>query len=143
MSSTFVQPYLFFGGRCQEAIDFYTATIGAKTDRVILFKDSPEPVPPGQLSPGFENKVMHAAFRIGDTLLMASDGCTTDTGFKGFSLSLSLPNEAETDRVFALLSKDGSVQMPLTKTFWSPRFGMLTDKFGVEWMVSVADTAAK
>lgn len=143
MSSTFIQPYLFFGGRCQEALDFYSATIGAKIDMVMQFKDSPDPVPADSIPPGFETKVMHSAFRVGNTVIMASDGCTEDAGFKGFSLSLSLPTEADTDRVFELLAKDGSVQMPLGKTFWSPRFGVLTDKFGIGWMVTVADPRAK
>jgi PhnB protein len=137
MNTTLVQSYLFFGGRCQEALEFYRTTLGAQVDMVMLFKDSPEPVPPDMLQPGFESKVMHASFRIGETTLMASDGCGEATHFDGFSLSLSVPTEAEADRAFAALADGGEVTMPLGKTFWSPRFGMLTDRFGVGWMVSV------
>ena len=103
----------------------------------MLYKDSPEPQPPGMLPPGFENKVMHTTFRIGGTTHMASDGCQEGSSFGGFSLSLAVPTEAESDRAFAALAEGGQVQMPLTKTFWSPRFGMLTDRFGIGWMVSV------
>ena len=99
------------------------------------FKDSPDPLPPGMLQPGFENKVMHTCFRVGNNAIMASDGCKEGSNFSGFSLSLSVQTEAEADRVFALLANGGQIQMPLSKTFWSPRFGMLTDRFGVAWMV--------
>jgi PhnB protein len=137
MKSTIIQPYLFFGGRCQEALEFYRVAVGAEVDMLMLYKDSPEPPPPGMLQPGFENKVMHTTFRIGGSTLMASDGCGEEISFAGFSLALSLPTEAEADRAFAALSNGGQVRMPLTKTFWSPRFGMLTDRFGIGWMVSV------
>ncbi len=137
MPSTFVQPYLFFGGRCEEALSFYRAAVGAQVEMMMRFKDSPEPHPPGMVPPGFENKVMHASFRIGGTTLMASDGCGEVSKFEGFSLSLSVPSEAEADRAFAALSEGGQVKMPLGKTFWSPRFGMLADRFGIGWMVSV------
>lgn len=138
-TTTLVQPYLFFGGHCEEALDFYRATLGATVDILMRYADSPEPAPPGMLAPGFENKVMHTTFRIGDTVLMASDGCEASTAaFNGFSLSLSVPTEADADRVFSALTAGGEVRMPLTKTFWSPRFGMLTDRFGIGWMVSVA-----
>jgi PhnB protein len=139
MTTTLVQPYLFFGGRCEEALDFYRATLGATVDILMRHKDSPEAAPPGMLAPGFENKVMHTTFRIGDTVLMASDGCAASApAFNGFSLSLSVPTEAEADRVFSALTAGGEVRMPPTKTFWSQRFGMLTDRFGIGWMVSVA-----
>jgi PhnB protein len=137
MPNTLIQPYLFFGGRCEEALEFYRSALGAQVDMVMLYKDSPEPPPPGVLQPGFENKVMHATFRIGGTTLMASDGCAEGSSFSGFSLALAVPTAAEADRAFAALAKDGQVTMPLTKTFWSPRFGMLTDRFGIGWMVSV------
>ncbi len=104
---------------------------------LMLYKDSPEPMPPRMLAPDFENKVMHTTFRIGGTTLMASDGCEENSSFGGFSLSLSVPTEAEADRAFAALSDGGTVKMPLAKTFWSPRFGMLTDRFGLGWMISV------
>jgi PhnB protein len=139
MKTTLVQPYLFFGGRCQEALEFYGAAIGARVEMLMLHKDSPEPPPPGVLKPGFENKVMHATFHIGEATLMASDGCGEESsGFSGFSLALAVPTEAEADRAFAALAEGGKVEMPLGKTFWSPRFGMLTDRFGVGWMVNVA-----
>ena len=135
MADTLVQPYLFFGGRCEEALEFYRSAIGAQVDVVMKFKDSPEPPPSGVLQPGFENKVMHASFRVGATTLMASDGCHAGSKFDGFSLSLTVPTEAEADR--------GRVKMPLDKTFWSPRFGMLTDRFGIGWMVNVASESSK
>lgn len=132
-----VQPYLFFGGRCEEAIAFYRNALGAEVEMLMRFKDSPEPPPEGMLPPGFENKVMHASFRVGETTLMASDGCGEAGGFAGFSLSYAAPSEADAAAVFAALAEGGTVQMPLAKTFWSPCFGMLTDRFGVAWMVNV------
>ena len=134
---SFVQPYLFFNGRCEEAIEFYRQTLGAEVEMTMRYKDSPEPPPPGMLPPGFENKIMHTSFRIGSTTLMASDGCSTEPAFEGFSLSLSLATEAEVDRAFTGLAEGGQVRMPLTKTFWSPRFGMVQDRFGVGWMITV------
>ena len=142
-TSTVVQAYLFFGGRCEEALDFYRTALGAQVDMLLRFKDSPEPPPPGTIPPGYENKVMHAGFRIGDTALMASDGCGEGASFGGFSLSLTVSDPTEADRCFAALAKGGQVQMPLGKTFWSPRFGMVTDRFGVGWMVGVAPTEQK
>ena len=138
MPKTLVQPYLFFGGRCEEALEFYRTAIGADVETIMRFNESPEPTPPGMLAEGFENKVMHASFRVGESTVMASDGCSPDVGkFNGFSLSISVPGEADADRVFAALSEGGAVKMPLTKTFWSPRFGMLEDRFGIGWMVIV------
>ncbi len=139
MLSPLIQPYLMFGGRCEEALEFYRSALGAQVDMLLRFSESPDPTPPGMLPPGFENKVMHASFRIGDNVLMASDGCEVEAQFKGFSLSISVATEAEADRYFAALSDGGQVQMPLTKTFWSPRFGMLTDRFGIAWMINVVD----
>ena len=133
-----VQPYLFFNGRCEEAIEFYRKTLGAEVAMLLRMKDSPEPAQPGMVPPGSENKIMHTTFRIGDTTLMASDGrCEGLPNFQGFSLSVAVPNEAEANRVFAALADGGQVQMPLAKTFWSPRFGMVADRFGVSWMISV------
>ena len=133
-----VQPYLFFDGRCEEALEFYRRALGAEVTMMMRFKDSPEPVPPGMCPPGSENKVMHAAFHIGNTLVMASDGMAGGKPeFKGFSLSVNAKDEAEADKVFGALGKGGKVVMPLGKTFYSPRFGMVTDKFGVGWMVIV------
>ena len=139
-----VQPYLFFDGRCEEAIEFYRKELGAQVEMIMRFKESPEPTPPGMLAPGWENKIMHSSFRIGQTVVMASDGCSAeDGGFHGFSLSLAAPNEADADRAFAALAEGGKVKMPLTKTFWSPRFGMLEDRFGIGWMVNVVSTGQK
>ena len=133
-----VQSYLFFDGRCEEAIEFYRKAAGAEVDMLMRFKDSPEP-PQEDCMPGSPEAVMHASFRSGNTTVMASDGrCTGQPSFAGFALSLSAVNEAEADRLFTALADGGEVQMPLMKTFWSPRFGMLTDRFGVAWMVSVA-----
>jgi len=133
-----VQPYLFFDGRCEEAIEFYRRALGAEVTMLMRFKDSPEPPQPGMVPPGSENKVMHASFRIGEATVMASDGmCHGKPSFQGFSLSLIVPDEAEADRLFAALGDGGQVQMPLGKTFFSPRFGMVADRFGVSWMVVV------
>ena len=137
MLDTAIEPYLFFGGNCEEALEFYRSALGAKVEMLMRHRDNPEPPPPGVLAPGFEDKVMHACFRIGRSTLMASDGCEKGSGFSGFSLSISLPTEAEVDRVFEALSRGGEVRMPLAKTFWSPRFGMLTDRFGIGWMVGI------
>jgi PhnB protein len=134
-----VEPYLFFNGRCEEAVQFYQKTLGAEVTMLMRFKDSPEPPQPGMVPPGSENKVMHASLRVGDATVMASDGrCTGQTQFQGFSLSLTVANEAEAERMFAALGDGGQVQMPLSKTFWSPRFGIVADRFGVSWMVFVA-----
>src|SRR6266513_6267335 len=130
-----VQPYLFFDGRCEEAMEFYRKTLGAEIKFVMRYKDSPEPHPPGIVRPGFENKVMHATIRIGDSEVMAADDCQGHPNFQGFSLSLTVPIEAEADRLFKALAAGGQVNMPLTKTFFSPKFGMLTDRFGIGWMV--------
>lgn len=137
MTKALIQPYLMFGGRCEEALEFYRTALGAQIDMLMRYKDSPEPPPPDMLPSGFENKVMHASFRIGDNILMASDGCEEGQHFNGFSLSIAVATEAEADRFFAALSDGGQVQMPLEKTFWSPRFGMLTDRFSISWMVNV------
>jgi PhnB protein len=133
-----IQPYLFFNGNCEEAIEFYRKALGAEVEMMMRFKESPEPQAPGKVPPGFENKIMHASFRIRQATVLASDGCSSDkASFEGFSLSLTVPDEKEADRVFAGLSEGGEVKMPLTKTFWSPRFGMVQDRFGVGWMIGV------
>ena len=137
-----IQPYLFFDGRCEEAIEFYRHALDAEVEMMMRFKDSPDPVPPGMIPPGSENKIMHASLRIGDAVVMASDGeCAGHPAFKGVRLSYSVPTAADTDTVFNALAKGGSVQMPLGKTFWSERFGMLTDRFGVGWMIGVETKA--
>jgi PhnB protein len=139
MPKTHVQPYLFFAGRCEEAVEFYRKAIGAEILMTMRYKDSPEPPPPGMVPAGWEDKVMHCSFKIDGNIVMASDGCGEEPGFQGFSLSLALPDEAAANRAFSSLAEGGKVQMPLTKTFWSPCFGMLTDQFGLGWMITVAD----
>ena len=134
-----IQPYLFFDGRCEEALEFYRGAVGAEVTMLMRFKDSPEPPQPGMVPPGAEKKVMHASFRIGDSTVLASDGRSLgQPSFQGFSLSLTVSNEAEAERLFASLADGGQVQTPLTKTFFSPRFGMVADRFGVSWMIYVA-----
>ncbi len=134
-----INPYLFFGGRCQEALDFYVGAIGATIEVVLRFDQSPDAMPEGMLAPGFEKKVMHSAFDVGGTKILASDGCNASDGAtkQGFSLALSVPTEAEADRAFNALADGGEVGMPLQKTFWSPRYGMVKDRFGIHWMVMV------
>lgn len=139
-----VQAYLFFNGNCEQAVEFYRKALGAEVEMMMRFKDSPEPPPPGMTPPSWENKVMHSSFRVGQTTVMASDGCGPDEAvFRGFSLSLAVATEAEADRYFNALADGGKVTMPLNKTFWSPRFGMLEDKFGIGWMVSVYPAGQK
>jgi len=136
--STQIQPYLFFGGRCQEALDFYKGALGAQVTMLMRFDESPAPVPEGMLAPGFEKKVMHSSFLVNGALVMASDGCRAeDGGFHGFSLVLSTADEGEARRAFAALSEGGAVTMPLGKTFWSPCYGMVKDRFDVHWQVMV------
>ena len=141
-SPRLIQPYLFFGGRCEEAIEFYRSALNAQVDVLMRFRDSPEPPPPGTLQPGFDDKIMHCCWRVGETEIMASDGCQSGSSFSGFSLALSLPTEAEARRVFDSLADGGLVTMPLGRTFWSPCFGMLSDRFGVAWMVIVQAQAS-
>ena len=130
-----IEPYLFFEGRCDEALEFYRKALGAEVTMLMRYKESPDP---GRRRPGMEEKVMHANVRIGETTLMVSDGhCEAPAKFQGFALSLSLTDKAEAERVFAALADGGKAHMPLTKTFWSPLFGMVADRFGVLWMISV------
>ncbi len=139
-----IQPYLFFNGNCEKAVEFYRKALGAEVEMMMRFKESPEPPKPGMVPPGYENKIMHTSFRIGQTTVMASDGCDTEKpNFDGFSLSLSVSSEAEADRAFAALADGGQVRMPLAKTFWSPRFGMVADRFGIGWMISVTPPEGK
>jgi PhnB protein len=137
-----VQPYLHFDGHCEEAIAFYRHALGAELEMLMRYQDSPEPPPPGTIPPGMERAVMHASFRIGDSVIMASDDCTrTHTGFQGFQLSLAVADAAEAERRFTALAAGGEVRVPLTATFFSPRFGMVTDRFGVAWIVLVREHA--
>jgi len=134
-----LQTYLDFDGRSEEAVEFYRSALGAEVLFLMRFKDMPGPADPNMVPPGADDKVMHMSFRIGDATVMASDGrCQGGRGFHGFSLSLTVPNEAEADRLFTALADGGKVHMPLIKTFFSPRFGMVVDRFGVSWMIHVA-----
>lgn len=131
-----VQPYLFFDGRCEEAIEFYKTALDAKVEMLMRNKESPEPHQAGLLPPGSENKILHVTIRIGSAMIMASDGfCSGQPKFEGFRLSLTVPTVAEAEKLFAALADGGQIQMPLSKTFFSPLFGMVTDRFGVGWMV--------
>jgi PhnB protein len=133
-----VQPYLFFEGRAEEAIEFYRKALGAEVQTLMRFKDSPEPPQPGMVPPGSENKVMHSSVQIGDTTVMLSDGrCGGRANFQGFALSLDARDAAQAERWFAALTDGGHVRMPLAKTFFSSKFGMVEDRFGVLWMVIV------
>ena len=131
-----VQTYLFFDGKCDEAIAFYQRVLGAKVNMLMRFKESPEPTADcGPKTPD-PNKVMHSEIKIGDTTIMASDGmCGGKPSFQGFALSITLPDETQADRLFAGLADGGQVQMPLGETFFARAFGMVADKFGVSWMV--------
>ena len=131
-----LQPYLFFDGHCEEAAQFYEKAVGAKVGRLIRFKDSPDPSLGGSTD---SNKVMHMTLQIGDQMIMASDGqCQGSQKYEGFALSLTVESEAEADRRFSALAEGGHVSQPLIKTFFSPRFGMVTDRLGVSWMIHAA-----
>lgn len=133
-----VQSYLFFEGRCEEALEFYRQAVGAEVLMMMRNAESPDPPPPGMMPPGTERKIMHASFRIGETVVMGSDGFSSgQPSFDGFALALTVKDEADAQRRFAALSEGGQVKMPLSKTFFSPAFGMLADRFGVSWMVMV------
>ena len=131
-----IQPYLFFDGRCDEAIEFYRRVLGADVTMLMRFKESPDP---GSVPAGGEDKVMHANLRIGESTVLTSDGHGLgQPSFQGFALSVTADDEAQVERIYAGLADGGQVQMPLAKTFFSPRFGMVADHFGVSWMVYVA-----
>ena len=130
-----IQTYLVFNGRCEEAIEFYRQKLGAEIVLQLRFKDAPNP---NMIAPGAENKIMHSTLKIGDSIVFASDGrCEKGVGFSGFSLSLAVKTEAEANQFFGALADGGQITMPLTKTFFSPRFGMVTDRFGVSWMIII------
>lgn len=133
-----VQPYLFFEGRAEEAANFYKAAIGAEVTMLMRFREAPDAPPPGVLPPGNGDKVMHMALLVGGTTVFLSDGgCSGKANFGGFSLSLTMPDAAAADRAFAALGEGGTVQMPIGKTFFSPCFGMVQDRFGLSWMIIV------
>ena len=134
-----VTPYLFFDGRCEEAIEFYKKTLGAEVGMMMRFKDAPDTT---MCTPGTENKVMHACLRIGGTDVMASDGRVQNKPkFEGFALSISPKDEADAERLFKALADGGQVQMPLAETFFAKSFGMVADRFGVGWMIIVEKKA--
>lgn len=134
-----VEPYLFLNGRCEEAIDFYRDALGASLIMLMRYRDSPD-APSMPLPPGWGDKVMHASFRIGETRLMASDGCSAEpTPISGVALSVQMPDASAAQRAFAALADGGDIQMPLSATFFSPCFGMLRDRFGVAWMLIVPE----
>ena len=137
MSKIAIEPYLSFNGRCEEAINFYKKALGAEVQMLMRFKESPEPPPPGMSPPNWGDKIMHSSMKIGESIVMASDGCGEASKFEGFSLSIAPSTEAEAHKLFTALSEGGKVGMPLTKTFWSPCFGMTQDKFGINWMINV------
>jgi PhnB protein len=133
-----VQPYIYFEGRCEEAIEFYKKALGASVNMIMRFKDCPEPAPSGQFPPQMLDKIMHASLRIGDSTVLVSDGrCQSAANFAGFTLPILVSTEPEAQKIFTALSEGGKVGMPLAKTFFSPAFGMVHDKFGVPWMVLV------
>jgi len=133
-----IEPYLFFEGRCEEALAFYRRALGAEVGPLMRYKESPEPHQPGAMPSRSENKVMHAVVKIGDTKVMASDGrCSGRPVFQGFALTINAPDVPRADQMFAALADGGQVQMALAKTFFAPRFGMVTDRFGVLWMIIV------
>jgi len=139
MSETTVQPYLFFGGRCEEALEFYRKIAGAEIVMLTRFKEAPETDAMPKMPDCFDEKIMHAVVRIGSSTFFASDGrCEGDPTFEGFSMAINVPSEAEAERIFNALSETGTVIMPLEKTFWASKFGMVEDRFGLGWMVSVA-----
>jgi PhnB protein len=128
-----IQPYLFFDGRCAEAIEFYKRHLGAEVQMMMHYKDSPDP---SMVRPETADKVMHSSLRIGDSTILASDGmCQGQPNFQGFTLSITVKDEAEAEKKFAALSDGGQVRMPLAKTFFAKSFGMLADRFGVGWMI--------
>jgi PhnB protein len=133
-----IQPYLFFDGRCEEALNYYREVLGAEVTMMMRFSESPEPVDPAMVPPGSENKIMHASVRIGESTVNMSDGgCMGQAMFQGFALSLQAPDDAKAERLFATLAQDGQIRMPMASTFFSSRFGIVADRFGVSWMVIV------
>lgn len=133
----YVQPYIFFDGKAEEALNFYRQALDAKLLVLLRYKDNPE-AQAGTQTPGNEEKVMHMSWQVGDTTLMGSDGhCLGKPNFQGFALTVNVASPAEAECVFSALSAGGQVQMPLSKTFFSSAFGMVADKFGVSWMVIV------
>ena len=131
-----VQPYIFFDGKCEEALEFYKSALGAKVDMLMRFSENPDKPDPSKMPPNSANKVMHASFKVGDTQIMASDGhCNGKPSFQGFGLTINAASDAEAEKLFNAVGKGGQVQAPLAKTFFASKFGMVSDRFGVLWMV--------
>jgi uncharacterized glyoxalase superfamily protein PhnB len=135
MQQATVKTYLFFYGRCEEALAYYTKHLNAEVSFLLRFNESPEPTPEGMLPVGFENKIMHAQFKLANVEIFASDGCETEMKPQGFSLTLTVTSQEQAEQIFNALADCGTVNMPLTKTFWSPLYGQVTDRFGVSWMI--------
>src|SRR5690606_29203980 len=142
---TSIVPYLFFGGHCEDALSFYKDAVGAQIEMILRFSDSPEPPPPGAIPANYDNKIMHASFRIGSSQVMASDGCGEQSTMNGFALSIIPASKEDATRMFNALADGGTITMPLGETFFSPCFGMLKDRFGMEWMIAMqpAEQAAQ
>ena len=137
-----VQPYLFFRGRCEEAIDYYKKTLGAEVDVMLRFRDNPDKPGRDQVPAELDDRIMHASLRIAGAEIMMSDGMKSGPlDFACMSLSLSVPSEAECERLYNALAADGTVQMPIGPTFFARRFGAVADKFGVSWMIMVPPDA--
>lgn len=139
MTPPYVQPYLFFAGKCDAALAHYSQHLGAEVVMKMRYADAPTPPPPGRIPEGWGDKIMHATFRIGASVLMGSDGCDETPSRQNHCMSLTMPDEAEARRAFDALAADGEVGMPMGETFWSPCFGMVTDAFGIHWMVTVPE----
>ena len=138
-----IRPYLSFEGRCEEAIEFYRGALGAEVVMLLRYSESPDACEGGMIAPGTENKVMHSTLRVGDATFMMADGhCSGQPKFEGISLSLTLTSETDAERFFERLSEGGQVELPLSKTFFSPKFGMVADRFGVRWMIYVPGSEA-
>lgn len=139
-----VQPYLFFGGRCEEAIDFYKSKLDAEVVMMMRFSDNPDKPPRDKVPAELDNRIMHAAIRIRGTEIMMSDGMKSGPlDFQCMSLSLSVPTETEAGQLYDALAADGAVQMPIGPTFFAKRFGAVADKFGVPWMIMVPHGTGK
>ncbi|MBU6460522.1 MAG: VOC family protein [Proteobacteria bacterium] len=131
-----IQPYLFFAGRCEEAIGYYQKTLGAKVNFLMRFKESPDPIPPNKLPPGWEDKIMHGSLQVGHSTLLLSDGQNAgQPDFRGISLTLSVDSDEQAKLIFTRLAQNGQINMPLGATFFASSFGMLTDYMGVTWMI--------
>lgn len=141
MNSTSIQPYLFFNGRCEEAIEFYRTALGAEVGMLMRFRENPDTPPPGTVPEGWDDKVMHAELKVGGGMIMMSDGCETTAGFEGFCLALNVATADEATRFYHALCEGGKITMPLGETFWSACFGMVTDRFGIGWMVGAEPAA--